>query len=120
MKCLEPGTLFRPPAVTALAFTCAPNSTTATKLLPLVPYHFLVPGYARAPKDASDPQRAEANITGVLGLLSSNCWTMLPSLRWKRLMSPHGVCHWPKSAVSLSTAADSDSSRSCGVDFAFM
>jgi hypothetical protein len=32
-----------PPAVTALACTCSPNSTTATKLLPLVP-PFLVPG----------------------------------------------------------------------------
>ena len=44
-----------------------PNSTTATKLLPLVPYHFFVPGYARAPKDASDPQVADVNATGMLG-----------------------------------------------------
>ncbi len=33
-----------PPAVTALACTFSPNSTTATKLFPLVPYHFFVPG----------------------------------------------------------------------------
>src|SRR6185503_21203737 len=93
---------------------------TATKLLPLVPYHFLVSGYARAPNEASDPHRADANITGVLGLRSSNFCTIAPSLRWKRLMSPHGVCHLPKSAVSLSIAAASDSRRCCGVTFVFM
>jgi len=32
------------PAVMAWARTLSPNSTTATKLLPLVPYHFLVFG----------------------------------------------------------------------------
>jgi hypothetical protein len=34
-----------PSAVTALARTRSPNSTTATKLFPLVPYHFFVSGY---------------------------------------------------------------------------
>ena len=33
-----------PPAVMARARTLSPNSTTATKLLPLVPYHFFVFG----------------------------------------------------------------------------
>jgi hypothetical protein len=70
-----------PPAVTARARTRSPNSTTATKLLPLVPYHFLVPGYARAPNEASDPQRDEVKATGMLGFASSNCWTMSPLLR---------------------------------------
>ena len=36
----------------ALALTLSPNSTTATKLLPDVPYHFLVPSRAREPYDA--------------------------------------------------------------------
>src|SRR5204863_9793620 len=92
-------------ALTARAFTRSPNSTTATKLLPLVPYISFVPGYVRAPNEASDPQVADENPTGMLGLLSLNCWTMAPSLRWKRLMRPHGVFQLPKSAASLSDAA---------------
>ena len=55
--------------MTARARTLSPNSTAATKLLPLVPYHRFVPGYARAPNDANDPQRADVNPTGVLGAL---------------------------------------------------
>ena len=35
--------------------------------------------------------------------------------RWNRLTSPHGVCHVPKCAVSLSTTAASDSRRCWGV-----
>ena len=53
-----------PPARMLLARTRGPNSTTATKLLPLVPYHFFVFGYGRAPNDASEPQRADVNGTG--------------------------------------------------------
>ena len=67
MKCLDAGLSLNPPAVTALARTCLPNSTTATKLLPLVPYIRWVPGYVRAANEASEPQRAAVNITGVLG-----------------------------------------------------
>ncbi len=44
LKCGDDGLPLSPPAVTALARTVLPNSTTATKLLPLVPYHFLVSG----------------------------------------------------------------------------
>src|SRR5437764_15138175 len=80
-----------PPAVTALARTVFPNSTTATKLFPLVPYHFFVPGYARAPNDASDPHVADGNPTGMLGPASLNGWTISPVSRWNRLISPHGV-----------------------------
>ena len=42
--------------MTARARTLSPNSTTATKLLPLVPYHFRVPGHGLA---ANDPARAQ-------------------------------------------------------------
>ena len=35
--------------------------------------------------------RDEANGTGMLGFASSNVCTMAPSLRWKRLISPHGT-----------------------------
>src|SRR6185437_8368411 len=97
------------------ARTLSPNWTTATKLLPLVPYHFFVPGYARAPKDASEPQRDEVKPTGMLGAASLNGWTMSPVKRWKRLMLPHGVFHVPKSDVSLSLAAARDCRSSSGV-----
>src|ERR1700679_651652 len=40
---------------------------------------------------------------------------MSPVRRWKRLISPHGVFHVPKSAASLSDAAESDC-RSCSAD----
>src|SRR4249920_3501206 len=98
----------------------SPNSTTATKLLPLVPYHFLVPLCGVAANDASDPQRDEVKPTGMLGPASLNGCTMSPVTRWKRLMSPHGVFHLPKSAASLSDAAASESSRCCGVAFVSM
>src|SRR5580704_3975263 len=115
LKCGEDGWPLSPPAVTARARTRSPNSTTATKLFPLVPYHFLVPGYARAPKDASDPQAEEVKATGMLGPASLNGCTMSPLRRWNRLMSPQGVFQLPKSACSLSEAAASDS-RSCSGD----
>ena len=51
------GSPLSPPAVTARARTRLPNSTTATKLLPLVPYHFFVPGFGRR---AERGQRAPA------------------------------------------------------------
>src|SRR5580704_1950651 len=114
LKCGEDGWPLSPPAVTARARTRSPNSTTATKLFPLVPYHFLVPGYARAPKDASDPQAEEVKATGMLGPASLNGWTMSPVRRWNRLMSPQGVFQLPKSACSLSDATASDSRRSSG------
>src|SRR5207249_7099699 len=103
-----------PPAVTAFARTLSPNSTTATKLLPLVPYHLLVPGYARAANEASEPHRADVNGTGMLGPASLNGCTMSPVRRWKRLISPHGVRHEPKSDVSLSDAVASACSISAG------
>src|SRR6185436_1356779 len=109
------GSPLSPPAVTALAFTLSPNSTTATKLLPLVPYHFFVFLYGRAPNDASEPHRDDVNPTGMLGPASSNGCTMSSVRRWKRLMLPHGVFHEPKSAVSESDAATSASRRCCGV-----
>jgi acyl-homoserine lactone acylase PvdQ len=56
------------------------------------------------PNDASEPQLADVNGTGMLGLLSSYCWSTAPDRRWKRLISPHGVRQSPKSAVSLSDA----------------
>src|SRR5438093_2611122 len=96
--------------------TRSPNSTTATKLFPLVPYIFLVPLYVRAPKDASEPHREEVKPTGMLGPASLNGWTISPVRRWNRLMSPQGVFQLPKSLASLSDAADSAcSSRSAGV-----
>src|SRR4051794_24255372 len=84
------------------------------KLFPLVPYHFFVFGYARAPNEASEPHVADANITGILGPASSNDGLMLSFRRWKRLISLHGVFHFPKSAASLSDAAASDASRVAG------
>ena len=105
LKCGEEGWPLSPPAVTALARIFGLNSTTATKLFPLVPYHFFVPGYARAPNEASEPQNEYVNPTGMLGPESLNGWTMSPVKRWKRLMSPQGVFHDPKSAVNLSEAS---------------
>src|SRR5687768_7206237 len=101
----------------ALARTLSPNSTTATKLFPLVPYIFLVPLYARAPNDAREPHRDEVNATGVLGFASSKGCTMSPVRRWKRLTSPHGVFQLPKSAVSLSEAEDRAWSRCSPASF---
>ncbi len=100
-----------PPAVIARARTLSPNSMTATKLLPLVPYHFLVPGYARAANDASDPHFADVNGTGMLGPASSNFGAMSSVMRWNRLMFPHGVCQVPKSCSSFVFAAASDCRR---------
>ncbi len=97
----------RPRSPPAPARCLFPNSTTATKLFPLVPYIRFVPGYVRAPKDASDPHRAEVNGTGMLGPASLNRCTMSPVSRWNRLISPHGVRHVPKSRVSRPTAAAS-------------
>ena len=67
LKWGDDGWPLSPPAVTALACTSRPNSTTATKLLPLVPYHFFVPGYGRALKEASEPQAEDVKPTGMLG-----------------------------------------------------
>src|ERR1700730_11909989 len=94
-----------------MARTLSPNSTTATKLFPLVPYHFFVPGYARAPNEASEPHWEEGKATGMLAPASLNGWTMSPVRRWNRLMSPHGVFQFPKSAESLSDAVASAWSR---------
>ena len=99
----------------ARARTLSPNSITATKLLPLVPYHFFVPGYARAANDASDPHLDDVNGTGILGAASSNLGAMSSLMRWKRLISPHGVCQRPKSWLSLAVAATSDWRRSLSV-----
>ena len=106
-----PGSPLSPPAVTALARTLSPNSTTATKLLPLVPYIFFVPVVgARAERGERAPaRRGEADRDARPA--SSNGWTMSPVRRWKRLMSPHGVFQLPKSAASLSDAAASARSR---------
>src|SRR5215475_2817616 len=101
MKCFDPGWPLSPPAVTARALTLSPNSTTATKLLPLVPYHFFVFAYGRAPNDASEPHRADVKATGMLGPASSKLGAMSSFRRWKRLMFPHGVFHEPKSAVRV-------------------
>jgi len=81
--------------VTARARSRGPNSTTATKLLPDVPYHLTVPGLGEEPNEASEPQRAEANGTGMLGAVSLNCSSMAGEMRWKRFTSPHGTCHRP-------------------------
>jgi hypothetical protein len=54
--------------MTAHAFGRAPYWTTATKLLPLVPYQRFVLSYARAPNDASEPHCAEVKGTGKLRL----------------------------------------------------
>src|SRR5580658_3882089 len=101
-----------PPAVTAMARTRLPNSTAATKLFPLVPYHFFVapfvPGYGLAPNDASDPHTAEVNPTGMLGPASLKGWTISLVRRWNRFISPQGTFQLPKSVWSLATAAWSD------------
>src|SRR5436305_12462757 len=65
--------------------------------------------------DASEPHRGDVNPTGMLGPASLNGWTMSPVRRWKRLISPHGVFHEPKSDASLSDAAASAARRSVGV-----
>ncbi len=48
--------------------------------------------------------------TGMLGPASLKGCTISPVSRWKRLISPQGVRQLPKSAASLSEAADSDCS----------
>jgi len=85
LKCGEFGWPLSPPAVTARAWMRLPNSTTATKLLPLVPYHFLVPGFCEAPNEASEPHLFDVNPTGMLGALSSNGESISGEMRWKRL-----------------------------------
>ena len=59
----------------------SPNSTTATKLLPLVPYHFFVPEYARAASDASEPHFPAVKPTGMLGAESLKGWSRSPVRR---------------------------------------
>ena len=117
MKCWDLGSPLSPPAVTALARTESPNSTTATKLFPYLPYRFLVPLFAWGTMDASEPHCAVVKGTGMLGASSLKRWTMSSVSRWKRLMSPQGVFQVPKSCASLSDAAASDSSRSSAVAF---
>src|ERR671916_46988 len=99
----------------ALARTFLPNSTTATKLLPAVPYHLFVVRVGCAPNDARDPQFPEVNPTGILGSASLKGCAMSPVSRWKRLISPQGVCQFPKSAASLSDARASASVNCTGV-----
>jgi hypothetical protein len=41
-----------------------------------VPYILFVPGYVRAPNEASDPHRDEVKPTGMLGAASLKGWTM--------------------------------------------
>ena len=67
-----------------------------------------------AAKDASEPQVAAVNSTGILGPASVNGWTMSSVNRWNRLMSPHGVCHFPKSVASLSDAVAKAATSCCG------
>jgi hypothetical protein len=81
LKWGDEGLPLSPPAVIARARTLSPNSTTATKLLPLVPYHFFVPGYARAANDASEPHLDDVNGTGMLGAESSNFGAMSSVMR---------------------------------------
>jgi hypothetical protein len=81
LKWGDEGLPLSPPAVIARARTLSPNSTTATKLLPLVPYHFFVPGYARAANDARDPHLDDVNGTGILGAESSNFGAMSSVMR---------------------------------------
>ena len=50
------------------------------------------------------------NPTGMLGAASSERMHDVVGERWKRLMSPHGIFHVPKSAVSVSDAAASAAS----------
>ena len=120
LKCGDEGWPLSPPAVTALALILSPISTTATKLFPLVPYHFFVPGYGRAPNEASEPHADEVKPTGMLGPASLKGCTISPVRRWNRLISPQGVFQVPKSAVSLSEASDSDCKRISGGTFAQM
>ena len=105
------GSFRSPPAVTATARTLSPNSTTATKLFPLVPYQRRVPFRGAAPKEARDPHRAEVNATGVLGASSSKTRSMSPVRRWNRLISPQGVRQSPKSPSRRSNASARASTR---------
>src|ERR1700727_552124 len=92
-----------------------PNSTAATKLLRTDPYIlFVLRGYGES-NDARAPQLDEAKPTGRLGLASSKGCTMSSVRRWYRLISPHGVCHRPKSRRNVATAAARPSRRSAGV-----
>ncbi len=68
-------------------------------------------GYGRAPNEASEPHTEDVKPTGMLGFASLNGCTMSPVRRWNRLISPQGVFQVPKSASSLSDAAESDCSN---------
>ncbi|MNL82249.1 hypothetical protein D3C87_2095880 [compost metagenome] len=48
-------------------------------------------------------------------MASSKVWTMAPSLRWKRLIWPHGVRQSPKSDASRSEASARAASFWAGV-----
>src|SRR5437763_3749732 len=80
----------------------------------------LVSCFALMPNEASEPQVAEVNGTGMLGWLSSYFRSIAPDRRWKRLISPQGVRQEPKSAASLSLARASAARRSGGVNFVWM
>jgi hypothetical protein len=67
LKWGEAGLPLSPPAWTARARTRGPNSTTATKLFPDVPYQRLLPFRGAAPKEASEPQVPPVKPTGMLG-----------------------------------------------------
>ena len=51
----------------------------------------------------------------MLGAESSNFGAISSLMRWKRLISPHGVCQLPKSWLSFVVAATSDWRRSPSV-----
>jgi len=104
LKCGDAGSPLAPPALTARARTRGPNSTTATKLLPFVPYQRLVGGGLSKPKAGSDPHRLEANGTGVLGAWSLKASGLSEGSRCSRLTSPHGTCQRPKSRCSCAIA----------------
>src|SRR3954468_4055342 len=89
-----------------------PNSTTATKLLPLVPYQRFVPGFCEAPNEASDPHLFDVKPTGLLGALSSNGESISGEMRWNRFTCPHGIDQPPKSRRSRETARSKASSFS--------
>jgi hypothetical protein len=55
LKCGDDGSPLSPPALTALARTRGPNSTTATKLFPWSPYQRFDPLRGAAFDEASEP-----------------------------------------------------------------
>src|SRR5579875_3498395 len=91
-----------------------PNSTAATKLLPLEPYQRWVFGYCLAANEASEPNWPAVKATGMLGAESSKCGAIESSRRWKRLIRPHGARQVPKLRVRRSEASASAASFSCG------